>query len=140
LQRDCLDQIINPYFNQKVDHVGSSTFLLRFKFYNYFPFCVDNCKGQIYYIVHIIQSISRVAIHLGVQLHLVTDDKCKEIMEENKMLKNRLTKHLMWKHLPMIWMPINLSWPNILSLTTTMATSRFSRATNLNKCRTSSLN
>ncbi len=56
------------------------------KFCNSPPSCVDPCKGQIYYVVHKQQSILRVAIHLGVHLHLVANGRCREAMDENKKL------------------------------------------------------
>jgi hypothetical protein len=40
------------------------------------PFCVVNCSGQFYYVVHKLQSMSRAVIHLGVHNHLVVDGKC----------------------------------------------------------------
>ncbi len=47
--------------------------------------CVINCSGRIYYVVHKLQSTSKVVIHLhGVHKHLVANGKCKETMGETK--------------------------------------------------------
>ncbi len=56
------------------------------KFYHAPPLCVTNYKGLIYYVVHILQSISKATIHFGVHKHLVVDGKCKESVHETRRL------------------------------------------------------
>jgi hypothetical protein len=57
-----------------------------YKFYHVLPFFVIDDGGQIYYVVHRLQSISRVTIHLWVHKHPITDGKCKEFMDEIRRL------------------------------------------------------
>ncbi len=54
------------------------------KFFHVPPFCVTSCSGQIYYVVHKLQSISRVVIHLGLHKHHVVDGKCREYVDETR--------------------------------------------------------
>ncbi len=56
------------------------------KLYHSPPFCVTDCGGRIYYVVHRLQSMSRATIHLGVHNHPVVDGKCRESIEETKRL------------------------------------------------------
>jgi hypothetical protein len=60
----------------------------------FFPFCVTNCSEQIYYVVHILQSISKATIHLGVHKHLVVDGKHGESMDETKRLSTKEVDHM----------------------------------------------
>ncbi len=60
--------------------------LLGSKFCHAPPFCVANCNGQIYYVVHRFQSMSRIVIHLGVHNHPITNGKCQESIEETRRL------------------------------------------------------
>ncbi len=64
----------------------SSTSSLIFKFCHVHPFYVVNCNGQIYYVVHKLQFMSRMAIHLGVHNHLIMDGECQKFVEETKRL------------------------------------------------------
>jgi hypothetical protein len=50
------------------------------------PFFVVDCGERIYYVVHKLQSMSRVMIHLGVHNHLVTNGKCRELVKETRRL------------------------------------------------------
>jgi hypothetical protein len=63
-----------------------SAFSLGCKFYHALPFCVGDYSGQIYYVVHKLQSMSRATIHFNVHNHLVMDGKCQEFIEETKRL------------------------------------------------------
>jgi hypothetical protein len=61
--------------------VGQMTMILsasslRCKFLHALPFCVGDYSGQIYYVVHRFQSMSRVAIHFSVHNHHVANGKC----------------------------------------------------------------
>jgi hypothetical protein len=64
----------------------STTSSLGCKFCHVPPLCVVDYIGRIYYVVHKLQSFSRVAIHLGLHNHLIVDGKCKEYLDENKRL------------------------------------------------------
>ncbi len=66
--------------------LGPFTTSLGCKFCNSLPFCVNDYKGQIFYVVHKLYSISKPTIHLGVHLHPIGDIKYKKTMEETKML------------------------------------------------------
>jgi len=50
------------------------------------PPCVIVRSGRIYYVVHRLQSMPRIAIHLGVHNHHVADGKCWEFVEEIRRL------------------------------------------------------
>jgi hypothetical protein len=63
-----------------------STFSLRFKKIHAPPFFVVDCNGQKYYVLHRLQSMSRMAIHLGVHNHFIMDGKCWESVEETRRL------------------------------------------------------
>jgi hypothetical protein len=39
-----------------------------------------------YYVIHILQSLSRVAIHLGTHKHLIAKGMCRETLEKIKVL------------------------------------------------------
>jgi hypothetical protein len=43
------------------------------KFCHALPFCVANCNGQIYYVVHKFESMSRMVIHFGVHNHPIAN-------------------------------------------------------------------
>jgi hypothetical protein len=57
------------------------------------PLYVANCSGQIYYVVHKLQSISRMKIHFKVHKHLVTNGKCKEFVDKTKRLITKEVDH-----------------------------------------------
>ncbi len=63
-----------------------STFSFGCKFRHVPPFCVIDCSGRIYYVVHKFHSMSKIAIHLGVQNHPVMDGKCWESIKETRRL------------------------------------------------------
>ncbi len=63
-----------------------SASLVGCKFCHDFPFYVIDCSGQIYYVVHKLQSMSRATIHVGVHNHPVADGKCREFVEEIRRL------------------------------------------------------
>jgi len=50
------------------------------------PFCVTNCGGCIYYVMHRFQSMSKAVIHLGVHNHPIADGKCWEFVKETRRL------------------------------------------------------
>jgi hypothetical protein len=50
------------------------------------PFCVNTCPYQMYYVIHKLQSLSKVVIHLGTHEHLIIKGACKEFLEEIKVL------------------------------------------------------
>jgi len=50
------------------------------------PLYIIDCSGQTYYVVHKLQSLFRITIHLGVNNHLVVDGKCKESLDETRKL------------------------------------------------------
>jgi hypothetical protein len=50
------------------------------------PLYIIDYNGQTYYVVHKLQSLSRAVIHLGVNIHLIVDEKCKESLDETKRL------------------------------------------------------
>jgi hypothetical protein len=56
------------------------------KFYHVPPFCIVDYNGQIYYIVHRLQSILGVMFYLWVHKHPITNGKCKEFMDEIRRL------------------------------------------------------
>jgi hypothetical protein len=60
--------------------------LLGCKFCHVFPFCISSYNGKIYYVVHKLQSLSIVVIHLGVHNHPAADGECMESLEETKRL------------------------------------------------------
>ncbi len=62
-----------------------SASLLGCKFFHAPP-CVVVCSGRIYYVVHRLQSMSRIVIHFGVHNHPVVDGKCREFVEEIRRL------------------------------------------------------
>jgi hypothetical protein len=62
--------------------VSPTASLLGCKFYHAPPFYVVDYSGQIYDVVHRLQSIFRGSIHLGVHKHLVVSAKCKEFMDK----------------------------------------------------------
>jgi hypothetical protein len=39
-----------------------------------------------YYVIHKLQSLSKVVIHLGTHVHLIAEGMCKETLEEIKVL------------------------------------------------------
>jgi len=55
------------------------------KFYHAPPFHVVDYSGQIYYVVHRFQSISRAMIHLGVK-HPMVNNKCREYVDKTRRL------------------------------------------------------
>jgi hypothetical protein len=57
------------------------------------PFCVVDYSGRIYYVVHRLQSMSKISIHLSVHNHLVADGKCQEFVEETKTLIPKEVNH-----------------------------------------------
>ncbi len=63
-----------------------SSSLLGCKFCHSFSLCVADYNGQIYYVVHRHQSMSRVTIHLGVHNHLIVDEKCRKSIKETRRL------------------------------------------------------
>ncbi len=73
------------YSNHKLT-LTSSTSLLRCKFCHVFPLCIVDYNGQIYCVVHQLQSISRMVIHLGVHKHHVANGKCKEFVDKTRRL------------------------------------------------------
>jgi hypothetical protein len=69
---------------------------LACKFFHVPPLYVVDCSGQIFYVVHRLQSISRVVIHLRVHKHLAADGNCREFMKKTKrLMQKRLITHLM---------------------------------------------
>ncbi len=64
----------------------SFTSLLGCKFCYNLPFYLADCNGQIYYVVHRFQSMSRMTIHVGVHNYLVMNGKCQEFVEEIRRL------------------------------------------------------
>ncbi len=73
-----------PVLGQMIMIPSSSS--LGCKVFHSPPFCVANCGGQIYYVVHRLQSMSRMVIHLGVHNHPVTNGKCWEVVKEIRRL------------------------------------------------------
>ncbi len=70
--------------------LSPSTSLRGCKFCHAPPLCVIDYNERVYYDVHRLQSISRVAIHLGVHKHYIVDGKCKESMDETKKVNHTL--------------------------------------------------
>ncbi len=64
--------------------LSPSTSSLGCKFCHAPPLCIIDYNERVYYDVHRLQSISRVAIHLGVHKHSIVDGKCKESMDKLK--------------------------------------------------------
>jgi len=58
------------------------------------PFCVVNCGGRIYYVVHKFQFMSRTTIHLGIHNHPVVGGKCRELVEETRRLITEEVDHM----------------------------------------------
>jgi hypothetical protein len=56
------------------------------KFFHDPPLCVIDSIGQIYYVVHKLQFLSKVAIYLGVHNHPIASGKCKEFLVETRRL------------------------------------------------------
>jgi hypothetical protein len=67
--------------------------LLGCKFCHSLSLCVANCNGQIYYVVHKHQSMSRVANHFGVHNHLIVDGKCQKSIKETRRLITKEVDH-----------------------------------------------
>ncbi len=70
-----------------------SASLLGCKLCNTPPLYVNDCSGQIYYVVHKLQSISRATIHFRVHKHFVANGKCKESMDETTRLIAKEVDH-----------------------------------------------
>jgi hypothetical protein len=56
------------------------------KFYVVNPFYVNIYPYRMYYVIHKLQSLSRVVIHLGTHAHPIVEGMCKEALEEIKVL------------------------------------------------------
>ncbi len=67
---------------------------LACKFYHAPPFCVIDYNGQIYYVVHKLQSILRVVIYLGIHKHPMADGKCKKFVNKTKRLITKEVNHM----------------------------------------------
>jgi hypothetical protein len=53
-----------------------------------------------YYVIHKLQSLSKVAIDLGMHVHPIVEDMCKKALEEIKVLvKGQVSRTLMPKSL-----------------------------------------
>ncbi len=78
---DCSDILVIGYMA-----LCPSTSSLGCKFCHAPPLCVINYNEIVYYDVHRFQSISRMAIHLGVHKHFIMDGKCKESVDRTKRL------------------------------------------------------
>jgi len=50
------------------------------------PFCVNTYPYRMSYVIHKLQSLSRVGIHLGTHVHPIVEGMCKEALEEIKVL------------------------------------------------------
>jgi hypothetical protein len=59
------------------------------------PLYVDDCSGQIYYVMHKLQLISKATIHFRVHKHFVANGKCKESMDETRRLIAKEVDHML---------------------------------------------
>jgi len=50
------------------------------------PFYVNRCPHWMYYVIHKLQLLLRVAIHLNTHEHLGIKGMCKDVLEEIKVL------------------------------------------------------
>jgi len=47
---------------------------------------MNTCPYRIYHVIHKLQSLSKVAIHLGTHVHPIVKGMCREALEEIKVL------------------------------------------------------
>ncbi len=100
----------------------TSASLLGCKFCHVPPLYISNYNGQIYYVVHRLQLISRMAIHCVVHKHFVTNGKCREFMDEIRRLIVEEVDHMFDVKISMISSSdiqdkfCELNFPNICNL------------------------
>ncbi len=106
----CSECIHIPVLGQTTMIPSSSS--LGCKFCHSLPFFVVNYGGRIYYVAHRFQSISKMAIHLGVHNHHVVNGKCRELIEDwlEGWLQKRLIARLMQKSFQFPLVVIRPSW------------------------------
>ncbi len=81
--------------------------LLECKLCHVLPLCVTNCSERIYYVVHRLQSISKVTIHLGVHKHLVVDGKCRVSMDKIRRLNTKEVDYTLNAKISVIFLSAN---------------------------------
>ncbi len=81
------------------------------------PLCVADYLRQIYYVVHRLPSIIRVAIHFKIHKHHVVDGKCRESMDKI----TRLITQLMRRYLRFCWVLARTFWLCICLMIVVMA-------------------
>jgi hypothetical protein len=121
----------HSYSNCRSNIPTLSTSSLGCKFCHAPPHCIISYNGIIYYVVHKLHSLSRMAIHLGIHNHLIMDGKCKESLEEIRRLIVEEVNHTPDMKMSLIFLSVSKTfWLDICLMIVTMLKWSFSKVNN----------